>query len=181
MKILKLDKAGMPDDWVTREEAAIMYAKKQVLWELGTPGPIFGGTNKLLGIQSHIDIAPIIACNSLVSSRSGKFKLTNNTLFRRDNHQCMYCGEHFHKSILTRDHIIPRVQGGPDTWENTITACKKCNNAKGGRTPEQAGMQLLVIPFAPNLYEYFYLRSHTILADQMEFLSNRFSGKRNWQ
>lgn len=181
MRILKLDKTGRPEDWVSREDAAIMYAKGQVLWELGSVDPMLGGTNRISCEQSRIDIAPIIAVDGRVLSNSGRFALTNETLFKRDNHQCMYCGEHFHRSILTRDHITPRVQGGLDVWENVITACKRCNNAKGGRTPEQASMELLAIPFAPNLCEYFYLRGHKILADQMEFLSSKFSGKRDWK
>jgi 5-methylcytosine-specific restriction endonuclease McrA len=40
------------------------------------------------------------------------------------------------------DHVVPRCQGGLSTWANLVACCQKCNSTKGGRTPEQAGMQL---------------------------------------
>lgn len=55
-----------------------------------------------------------------------------------------------------------------------VTACKRCNNHKAGRTPEEAGMQLLAIPFTPTHAEYIYLQGHKVLADQMEFLMAHF-------
>jgi hypothetical protein len=36
-------------------------------------------------------------------------------------------------------------------------------------------MELLAVPFVPNQYEFLYLSNHNVLADQMEFLSSRFS------
>ena len=55
-----------------------------------------------------------------------------------------------------------------------LTACKRCNNHKAGRTPEQAHMELLAIPFIPTHAEYVYLQGRSILADQMEFLLAHF-------
>ena len=55
-----------------------------------------------------------------------------------------------------------------------VTACKRCNNYKAGRTPEQAGIQLLAIPFSPTHAEYVYLQGRRILADQMDFLLKHF-------
>ncbi|MBU1722977.1 MAG: HNH endonuclease, partial [Gammaproteobacteria bacterium] len=59
-------------------------------------------------------------------------------------------------------------------WTNVVTACKHCNSRKGGRTPEQARMPLLAIPFQPTYAEYIFLQGRNILADQMEFLSAHF-------
>jgi hypothetical protein len=42
------------------------------------------------------------------------------------------------------------VQGGKKCWENIVTACKPCNQRKGGRTPLQASMQLIRKPKQPN-------------------------------
>ena len=55
-----------------------------------------------------------------------------------------------------------------------VSACKRCNNLKGNRTPEQAGLQLLAVPFAPTHAEYVYLQGRRILADQMDFLRAHF-------
>ena len=68
----------------------------------------------------------------------------------------------------------PLSQGGVDTWANVVTSCKRCNNHKAGRTPEQAGMELIAIPFTPTHAEYVYLQGRRILADQMEFLLAHF-------
>jgi len=78
------------------------------------------------------------------------------------------------RSELSRDHITPTSQNGQDVWTNVITACRRCNNFKAGRTPEQAGMQLLAVPFSPTHAEYVYLRGRRVMADQMEFLKAHF-------
>jgi hypothetical protein len=74
--------------------------------------------------------------------------VTKNNIYLRDNHICQYRSRKFHGSELTLDHVLPRSRGGRNTWENLVTACKKCNQAKDSRTPEEAGMKLLhrVIP-----------------------------------
>jgi 5-methylcytosine-specific restriction endonuclease McrA len=76
-----------------------------------------------------------------------RFSRTN--VFLRDNHCCQYCGTRFNKSFLTLDHVIPIVQGGGKSWENIVTACKPCNQHKGGRTPAQAGLKLIRTPRRP--------------------------------
>ena len=70
-------------------------------------------------------------------------------IFLRDNHCCQYCGESFSRATLTLDHVIPIVQGGQTNWHNIVTACKPCNQKKGGRTPTQAGMRLIRKPRQP--------------------------------
>ncbi|GAA4217784.1 HNH endonuclease [Actinocatenispora rupis] len=66
-------------------------------------------------------------------------------LMGRDNHTCGYCG----RPASTVDHILPRSRGGPNTWRNTVAACGPCNQRKGDRTPEEAGMRLRVVPRPP--------------------------------
>jgi 5-methylcytosine-specific restriction endonuclease McrA len=67
----------------------------------------------------------------------------------RDRYTCQYCGTRPHKRELTLDHVLPRHRGGPTSWENIVTACSPCNLRKGGRTPEEAGMQLGSTPHRP--------------------------------
>jgi HNH endonuclease len=64
-------------------------------------------------------------------------------IYIRDRYRCQYCAEHKHAQELTLDHILPRAQGGESTPQNLVTACVKCNQRKGNRTPEQARMPLL--------------------------------------
>lgn len=76
-------------------------------------------------------------------------RFSRPNVFIRDNNVCQYCGRQFGKSQLTLDHVIPIVQGGRKSWENIVTACKPCNQRKGGRTPAQAGMSLIRKPKRP--------------------------------
>ncbi len=82
--------------------------------------------------------------------------LTRKNILKRDGHKCVYCG----RSDLpfTIDHVLPKARGGKDTWENLVTACLRCNNKKGNRTPEEAGMKLRIKPYKPN-FIVFLLKS----------------------
>ncbi|MGD8320511.1 MAG: HNH endonuclease [Gemmatimonadota bacterium] len=81
-------------------------------------------------------------------------QVTNTFLFARDEYSCQYCGRHRSqlrgRQFLTRDHILPRSRGGTNTWENVVTSCSPCNNKKGNRLPDEAGMALLSVPREPN-------------------------------
>ena len=179
MLILRLNKAGAPQDWLNIYQAARYYAQGKVLFELGSQQyTLLGGRNRY-GVQSRLQLSSIIACDGKLVTH-GKIALTNRYLFRRDNQLCLYCGNRFRSGQLTRDHIIPRSRGGKNEWTNVATACSRCNHQKGARTPEEANMPLLAVPFRPNLYERFYLMNRRILADQMDFLSHHFSDQRNW-
>jgi hypothetical protein len=61
-----------------------------------------------------------------------------------------------------------------------VAACRRCNWQKDNRTPEEAHMPLLAIPFKPNSWEWHFLAKDRILADQMDYLSQRFRAERAW-
>lgn len=77
--------------------------------------------------------------------------LTRRNVLRRDGHRCQYCGA---AERLTLDHVLPRSRGGKDAWDNLVAACTPCNNKKGNRTPEEAGMPLRRRPFRPSHVMY---------------------------
>lgn len=175
--ILRTDISGMPIEWIYYQTAVKLYYTDQVAYTCGTHLlTVHGGTNAKTGKQSCIDIASIVATHGCSKKlhRNLVPTLNNPTLFRRDGHLCMYCGQSFTYQDLSRDHIIPVVQGGQDIWTNVVTSCKRCNNIKGGRTPEQANLRLIAVPFQPTYAEYVYLKGKHILGDQMEFLSAHF-------
>jgi 5-methylcytosine-specific restriction endonuclease McrA len=175
--ILRLDVTGKPIKWVPWQEAVCLYSRDMVAWTAGaTTFSLRGGYSRLTGLQTVVNV------NSIIAVR-GEFKrayrkavppLNNRELFRRDDHICLYCGQEQPDEGLTRDHVVPISRGGRDCWSNVVTACKRCNAHKGGRTPEEARMPLLAIPFVPNIAEYLVLRNRRILADQMEFLKTQF-------
>jgi hypothetical protein len=180
MLILRLNKSGMPQTWISKENAAKCYVQEKVLFELGCDKVVLKGGWNRLGEQSKLAVSTIIGCEGKITHDLGKITLCNRYLFRRDDNTCLYCGDTFSIQKLTRDHIIPRSRGGKNSWTNAATACRRCNHAKGARTPEEANMKLLAVPFIPNIYERFFLMNRKILSDQMAFLSSHFSKKRQW-
>lgn len=172
-RVLSLDSTGRILDWMSWQDAVCLYVRGAVAWTLGDPClTIHGGTNRDSGLQSQLDLHPIVASRG--HARPGSYEpapaLTNTALFARDRHLCLYCGQHFHKSQLTRDHVLPLSKRGQDEWENVVSACLHCNVKKGSRTPQQAGMPLLAVPYRPSWVEHLILSNRNILADQMEFL-----------
>jgi len=80
--------------------------------------------------------------------RRKKLKFCRRQVFLRDDWICQYCGAG-KSHDLTIDHIIPKCQGGKNTYTNCVTACFNCNQRKAGLTPKQAGMRLFVEPTRP--------------------------------
>lgn len=74
----------------------------------------------------------------------GSRPCTKSAIKLRDR-TCAYCGG----AADTVDHVLPRSRGGALSWENAVAACLRCNHRKGNRTPEEAGMRLLIVPARP--------------------------------
>jgi len=64
-------------------------------------------------------------------------KSAKHSVWKRDGYMCRYCGRYLRNevgtphSIITVDHVIPRVSGGSNRQENLVTACAPCNFQKG--------------------------------------------------
>ncbi len=102
-------------------------------------------------------------------------KLNRRNLFARDRNQCQYCGRHFPTADLSIDHVLPRTQGGIDSWENLVCACIRCNARKGGRTPEQASMKMIRRPVRPARNPVIALRlGHDKYRSWKTFLDNAY-------
>ena len=95
------------------------------------------------------DVPAVIKLTSLVDGFIKSVALASARVFFRDNYTCQYCGEKKSPRELTLDHVFPKSRGGDSSWENLTSACKKCNNKKADRTPEEAGMKLLSVPAQP--------------------------------
>lgn len=68
--------------------------------------------------------------------------LSRKNILTRDHYTCQYCGVGSGSADLTLDHVVPRSRGGNSSWENLVAACRRCNNRKGARLPEEADMNL---------------------------------------
>lgn len=182
-QVLRTDASGMPLEWINYQEAVRRYHLGQVLYSVGEPlYRVHGGFNSITGKRSVIEVSSILATEGEIRSTWKHFykyspPLNNHALFARDAHICLYCGGQFYDRDLSRDHVTPISKGGKDKWTNVVTSCKRCNNHKAGRSPEEAGMPLLAVPFAPTHAEYIFLKGKRVLADQMEFLKAHFPRK----
>lgn len=176
-QVLQLDIQGTPQAWITPEQAALHYCTEDVVWTIGDEPLVVlrGGFNAQLQRQSTLAISPIIALRG--QARVNLFDVeptvTRRKLFARDRYTCAYCGGRFDHRHLQAEHIQPESRGGGYTWLNLVSACSGCNARKGALRPEEAGMQLLYVPYVPNRYEDFLLQSRNIRADVHEWLASR--------
>jgi 5-methylcytosine-specific restriction endonuclease McrA len=181
--ILIVDSVGQPVRWAGMPRAARYYAAEKVITELGEHlFSITGGFNRNQQITSEL------VCSSIVMVR-GRHRvpnghehvgLTRERLFLRDLHVCAYCGGRFDDLHLTIEHIKPVSRGGQHHWMNVVTACRGCNHRKGSRTPEEAHMPLLYVPYRVCRNEGFILSNRNILADQMAFLAANLPRYSRW-
>ena len=100
-------------------------------------------------VNFEIQVPRVIRLTSYDRIPRNTVKFNRRNIFLRDGHRCQYCGNRYSSPRLSLDHVIPKSRGGPDTWENIVCACLKCNVGKGGRTPQEAGMRLLQQPVKP--------------------------------
>jgi 5-methylcytosine-specific restriction endonuclease McrA len=96
--------------------------------------------------------------------------LTRQNIFKRDAHECQYCGT---SKDLTLDHLIPRSKGGKSVWTNLVTACKRCNASKGDSSLAQSELNLKRPPFKPNYVMFIRDFSGQVDEKWMPFLKTK--------
>jgi len=99
--------------------------------------------------STEIFMPAVIRLKIYVNPKHTRLVFSKWNMYIRDEFMCQYCGKVCERSELTKDHVIPKTQGGDSSWNNCVTACYACNNKKGGRTPEQARMKLKKRPIKP--------------------------------
>jgi hypothetical protein len=71
---------------------------------------------------------------TFIKLRDGKIKWSSAIGEYVKEHEkknvCIYCGS---TEKLTLEHILPLSRGGPNTADNAIFVCKKCNSSKGSK------------------------------------------------
>ena len=111
-----------------------------VLVNKGKAEILKGGEKPILTSIGEFVRPIIIRLLNYVKFRPVKSRISRYKIYKRDNHECVYCGT---KQDLSIDHVIPKSRGGDNTWANLVTCCKKCNSRKGNRTPEEANMKFI--------------------------------------
>lgn len=103
---------------------------------------------RVRSVSTSIAVPSVVRLGAYIRVPHKRIMLSRKNIIKRDGGVCQYCGRK--AAPMTVDHVIPKNMGGKDTWENLVAACAVCNNRKGQRTPEQAGMKLVRKPRRPN-------------------------------
>ena len=82
----------------------------------------------------------VIVLNRFVDYKFFQVGCTRSNIYDRDKYTCQYCKQTYSTNKLTLDHVIPKSKGGPKSWNNLVTCCKKCNQKKGNLLPIESGM-----------------------------------------
>ena len=112
----------------------------------------------------------VIVLKSYVRKKFMSYACNRKNVVWRDKNVCQYCANRFCFSDLTMDHVIPKSRGGDKSWTNIVTSCKKCNNKKGNRTPEEAKMPLIKKPFVPRWNIQVLLRDKKIPEEWKDYI-----------
>lgn len=176
-RVLQLDVTGLPQKWITAEEAAGHIVTGTVAWQAGERPLVVlrGGVNAATGRTSELEIPPILALRgqARMNMHDCVPVLTNAKLIRRDRMTCVWCAGVFHPNDLTREHIVPTSRGGRDEWQNVAACCKRCNTVKSNHLASEVGLELAYLPYVPSLYEDLLLRGRHIRADVHEWLASK--------
>jgi 5-methylcytosine-specific restriction endonuclease McrA len=110
------------------------------------------GGRVIHSINLSLPMPSVLRLRYFVQIKRKEIPLTKKNIIKRDNHECQYCGKK--TGVMTTDHVIPKAMGGDDTWENLICACLECNNRKGNRPFQAAGLKLRRRPKKPNYFTF---------------------------
>lgn len=182
-RILIIDAHGQPVRWAHVNRAACYHAAGKVLTDLGEHlFSLNGGLQDTTGLRSEFVTSSIVMIRGRQRFPGGHqhVGLNKHRLFARDRNICGYCGQRFEERDLSIEHILPVSRGGRHEWTNVVTACRPCNTRKASRTPEEAGMPLVYVPYAVCRNEGFILSNRRILADQMAFLRTALPQHSRW-
>lgn len=136
--VLVLNASYLPVNVVSARRALILICKAAAVVEV--PSAFFVRTS-----QITLPLPSVIRLLYYAKLPRSTRAVNRREILRRDRNTCMYCGNSVGNSF-TLDHVRPKSRGGESTWQNLVAACKDCNNRKGDRTPEEAGMPLIRKP-----------------------------------
>jgi 5-methylcytosine-specific restriction endonuclease McrA len=137
---------------------AAMVPHKIYVWHKSVCAALSGDVDVLEEYEDETISGPSLSIQNpaVLRIRKSMVKTKKRACFSRGNvysyygHRCQYCGVRFKARDLNYDHVMPRHRGGPTDWNNVVPSCYSCNERKGGRTPEEAGMKLLRLPSQPS-------------------------------
>jgi len=144
VKTLKLDSSFRP-------VAVIDAIEALVLCIVGKARVIENYAKEIRSVTESFKLPAVIVLNRYVKFRFSYISCNRKNILWRDNNQCQYCAAYFAEENLTLDHVLPRSRGGQNIWTNLVAACKKCNQKKGNKTPDESSMRPIRRPMRPRV------------------------------
>ena len=126
----------------------VSIRKAIILYVLDKIDIIEKSDDNIRSLYLSVPIPHVIKLKNYLYVKPRQLALTRRNVIKRDNGVCQYCG--LKASFTTIDHIIPKNKGGKDSWDNLVTACKKCNIYKGDYLLHEINMSLLKKPAKPS-------------------------------
>jgi 5-methylcytosine-specific restriction endonuclease McrA len=147
MKVLTLSHTYEPLGVISWEKAIhlIFSNKVQTLAEY---------EQKVSSPTLTMKIPSVIVFKSTKRNKIKSARFSRKNVWVRDEGKCQYCGVHVSPDSYTLDHIIPKTRGGTTNWNNIVTCCSPCNQKKGDKSLQQAGMKLLKPVIKPHFLPY---------------------------
>jgi 5-methylcytosine-specific restriction endonuclease McrA len=129
----------------------VNWQKAILLWFSGKVEVLDKHDAFVRSVREKLAIPSVIRLRTYVAIRGrNKIRFSRDNVLLRDDYSCQYCGRVQPPRELTLDHLLPISRGGKKSWKNIVTACRRCNQKKGNRTPEEAHMRLLKKPQLPS-------------------------------
>ena len=152
------------------EPLSLVSIRRAIVLLLREKAELIEATQQMLhSANGAVPIPLVIRLVHYVKLPHRRVPPTRPAVMLRDLDTCQYCGDMPGCHELTVDHVIPRSRGGVHSWQNLVTACKRCNQKKGSHTPDEAMMHLIRKPFEPS-YVALVLLSNPVAAERWEQL-----------
>ena len=100
-------------------------------------------------VRGRVKIPKVIVLCKFDKVPKKRPRFSSKGLWFREKGICAYTGKKLTPNEGNIDHIVPKSRGGKTSWLNCVLAHKEVNSRKGDRTPEEAGLKLLIKPTAP--------------------------------
>ncbi len=137
---LKLDAAWRPIEIIPAEKGfSMVYTGRAQPVENYTHGPC-----------ARFLFPSVIVLKSYIQKNRIIMNPTRKNIYWRDKYTCQYCAKQFKHKKLSLDHVVPKSRGGGRGWLNLVTCCHVCNQKKGNKTPSEASMELIRVPYVPH-------------------------------
>jgi len=119
-------------------------------WKKWTEQPVSESDDSVSTVNFLIKVPEVIVLSKYDKVFKKKAKLTKRNIYIRDGYKCQYSGKQVRNTEADIDHVVPRSQGGKNTWENMVVCSKELNRKKGNKRPEEVGLQLIRKPMKPD-------------------------------